>query len=124
MLRRLRTPWLAAFLLLLSPSVGGELLSVLHPCEAQSAGHVHGAAPDHAAHGAPAEDALPDGDPSCTCIGACQAPAIVAPPTTAVAAIAPHDVVDTPSAVSPLTAVTLASRPLDRLPPTTAPPLA
>lgn len=124
MLRRLRAPWLALLLLVLSPPVGGQLLPLLHPCEAQAAGHVHGAAPDHAAHGAPAGHDQPHGESACTCIGACQAPAVLGSPTTAVASIVPVGVVDTPSAVSPLTAVTLASRPLDRLPPTTAPPLA
>ena len=109
--------WLAALLLIASPAVGGQLLPVLHPCAVQGA-----EADPHAGHGAGHEQA-PDGA-QCTCIGSCHAPAVVAPPQqVAFAATA----VATPIGLLRVTAVDrvpVASRPIDRLPPPTAPPVA
>jgi hypothetical protein len=74
--RSLTLRWLAAMLLIASPAVGGQLMPLLHPCA------VEGAPGDaHQGHGASHEQA-PEGS-QCSCIGSCQAPAVVAPPRAA-----------------------------------------
>lgn len=123
MMRLLRTPWLAAVLLLASPALGGLVLPVLHPCQAEQAteqmpaGH-HGQS-GHGGH----HDQDHSGTPQCTCVGSCHVPALDAAPriTGPVAVITPvtaHRPQLSPSTQAPLIRV-----PLDLLPPYTAPPI-
>lgn len=111
MRRRLR--WLAAALLLASPAVGGQVLPLLHPCEAQQE-HAHGS---HGGH----QSADPS-DAQCTCIGSCATPpALSAPVAQVVASSAPVRPA-TASPVRPATVEPAPAPPLRYLPPPTAPP--
>lgn len=124
MIARLRTPWLAALLLLASPALGGLVLPVVHPCEATADGTM--AAGGHHAHGGhgAAGDEGSSGDPQCTCVGSCHVPALdLAPRIEApVAVILP--VIGHRPRITPRTAARLIRSPLELLPPPTAPPLA
>ncbi len=117
-MRLLRTPWLAALLLLASPAMAGVVLPALHPCPVQTAtsdgssGHQHG----HSGHDE-------SGQPTCTCVGSCHVPALVDAPQPLGAIRAQHNRVAPLPAVSPETASTGVLLPLDYLPPITAPPL-
>ncbi|MEO8480385.1 MAG: hypothetical protein ABI542_12235 [Gemmatimonadota bacterium] len=123
MIDRLRTPWLAALLLLASPAMGGLVLPVLHPCQAEQAtdqaptGH-HGQS-GHEGH----HDQGSSGTHPCTCVGSCHVPALDAGPriTGPVAVVTPV-VVHRPQ-LSPNTQAPQIRVPLDLLPPYTAPPI-
>ena len=123
-LRRWRL--LTLLLLLVTPGVAGTVLDGLHPCPesmpwAAAAGNAehgsHGGA--HDAHGGDHDAPAHSGE--CHCVGACVGAAATiafAPvfPTVALGASAT-------SAALPHPADVPASRPSDRLPPSTAPPL-
>ena len=124
---------LAAFLLVASPAIGGQLLPLAHPCpvDAPWVGEA-GTADPHAAHGHAGHEASPPSTPSgqhahedCSCIGACATPLALDTPHSAAAVRA---VVLAPPlgahAWTPVERLDGALRPLDRLPPQTAPPLA
>lgn len=109
--------WLAAFLLIASPAMGGQLLPLVHPCAAEAAEYG-----SHEGHGAGHEQA-PEGAP-CSCLGSCQATAmVVVPQAQIIAAVVPvlraHDTIAPVGVV-----VHRLDRPIDRLPPPTAPPIA
>jgi hypothetical protein len=128
-LRRMR--WVTLLLLIASPAIGGQVLPLLHPCEAQVerviegdqalASHDHG----HSQHApAPTESHSEHGDQGCQCIGACHTPAVLAAPASAelaVLAVLPPELrrAEAPEADAPPASILL-----DRLPPSTAPPLA
>lgn len=126
-LRRMR--WVTLFLLIASPAIGGQVLPLLHPCEVQVERVVEGdpalAAHDHGHHApAPAQSHSEHGGEGCQCIGACHTPALLAAPAAAelaVMAVLPPELrrAEAPEADAPPTSI-----PLDRLPPSTAPPLA
>jgi hypothetical protein len=117
--------WFAALLLFASPAIGGQVAPLLHPCEAltsEVAGH-HGDHGDHGHHTTPASGADTDTN-VCTCVGAC---------TTAVADTAiPRATIAAQHSPEPSVAprvlrndaCLVVYRPLDLLPPPTAPPLA
>lgn len=126
---------LSALLLLLSPGVGGQALALLHPCPAAvaaqaavAAGHDMAAMSHHGAH-APAE--APLGAPSeghqhegaCDCLGSCHTPALVQAPQGMVFSV-PAEAVPAVRAGWPAIESRAPSRPADRLPPPTAPPIA
>lgn len=127
MLNRRLSRWLAVLLLAISPAVAGQVLPVLLPCAiempwlatAQAGGH-HGGG-HHGGHTAPQQQAPTDGT-CCTCIGCFATATLPTPPVPPVSAVA----VDVPrhgdwpliEAVQPRHPV------IDRLPPSTAPPLA
>lgn len=123
MIARLRTPWLAALLLLASPALGGLVMPVLHPCQAEasgtgtSAGH-HG----HGDHGSQGEQDGTGGQ-QCTCVGSCHVPALDAAPRVHAPVAVFVPTADHEPRVTPRTAARLPRQPLDLLPPTTAPPL-
>jgi hypothetical protein len=120
--------WFAALLLFASPAIGGQVAPLLHPCEAltsEVAGHHgdHGDHGDHGHHTTPASGADTDTN-VCTCVGAC---------TTAVADTAiPRATIAAQHSPEPSVAprvlrndaCLVVYRPLDLLPPPTAPPLA
>jgi hypothetical protein len=135
-LRRLR--WLPAFLTLLSPGVGGDVLPLLHPCPVEqpwlateTAGEAaESQAGDHAHHG----DDTPAGDRSapshdhgdtgsCSCLGSCHAPGLVAVPRAPVLDVA---VESTAPDTRRWWSVERAGAPrlAELLPPKTAPPIA
>jgi hypothetical protein len=130
-LRRMR--WVTLLLLIASPAIGGQVLPLLHPCEVQVERILEGdqavqaAAHDHAGHSgatpAPTESHSEHGDQGCQCIGACHTPAVLAAPASAelaVLAVLPPEL----RRASGLEAdAPPASIILDRLPPSTAPPL-
>jgi hypothetical protein len=118
MMARLRTlRWLAALLLLASPALGGQAMPLLHPCE------VAGSHADpHAGHGSGHEQ-VPDGA-QCSCIGSCQAPGFIAGPQSAIVVATLGASPVAPLRVSRVLTIIAAQRPIDRLPPPTAPPLA
>ncbi len=118
--------WLAALLLVLSPALAGQLAPLLHPCGAASVGAVatHDGQSGHASHtghttGGDSESADHD---VCTCLGSCTSPAIntAAPTTTVVAQVAPG--IDRSPVLLRTDADLVGDRPLDLLPPPTAPP--
>lgn len=128
---------LSALLLLLSPGVGGQLLALLHPCPAAVAA-VAGVQPEavapamaHHGHvmadGAPSTPAAPAGGHqhagTCDCLWNCHTPAMVAAPQALIVAVAFES---TPPVQASWPAIESAepSRPVDRLPPPTAPPSA
>jgi hypothetical protein len=119
MVARFRTlRWLAALLLIASPAVGGQLMPLLHPCAVESA-----ATDSHHGHGGDHQQQAPDGA-QCSCIGSCQAPAVVTPPaTTTLTSVVGTLPVGLPR-ITDRRNVTTVSRPIDRLPPPTAPPVA
>lgn len=125
MLERLRSPWLAALLLLASPALGGQLMPALHPCEGAGAGHAHGGtaghAADHASHEA-ASDPVPPTDRSCTCIGSCHVPAIPGPPAATVVALVGGSDPLAVAAILPRAESPRRAPPPHLLPPPTAPP--
>lgn len=132
---------LSALLLLLSPGVGGQLLARLHPCPAavfapaaapeqggaavEMAGHPHAHQASHAA--APAETPPADGHDhapgTCDCLGSCHTPALVAAPQAQIVVVA-IEAQPAVRATWPAIESTVPARPVDRLPPTTAPPSA
>lgn len=122
-----RSRWLAALLLIASPAVGGQVLPAIHPCPVATG--LPDAPDDHQDHNAGLLSA-DQGDHSgsghqadCTCIGNCQpTPGQVAPGSAPVVRAATY-LVDTsvPPLLRPEPPI---ARPIDRLPPTTAPPLA
>ncbi|MEP6590924.1 MAG: hypothetical protein ABJC19_07060 [Gemmatimonadota bacterium] len=121
-LRRFR--WLAAFLLVASPAMGGQLIAVLHPCPAKAAvagvmpaaGHQHGHAPTAPGH---------SHDPTqhCNCVGTGQVATIGGAPAPTEIAVAPL-VLLRPASWRRVESRVIASALLDRLPHQTAPPLA
>jgi len=115
-LRRSRI--LALLLLLLTPGLGGWVVQAAHPCPA-AAGAV-----GHAAHGPGQHDAPADGehDEHCRCIGSChtaQAARAADAPTFGVAP-ATYQLAPQRAAGARLLP---AGRPLQLLPPATAPPV-
>ena len=118
MLARFRTlRWLAALLLIASPAVGGQLMPLLHPCAVATA-----ATDPHHGHGSDHQQA-PEGA-QCTCIGSCQAPAVVAPPAGTILTAVVEALPNSQPRISDGRDVPTISRPIDRLPPPTAPPVA
>lgn len=118
MVARFRTlRWLAALLLIASPAVGGQLMPLLHPCAVASA-----ATDPHHGHGADHEQA-PDGA-QCTCIGSCQAPAVVGSPSAVILSAEVEAQPISEPRINDGGDVPTISRPIDRLPPPTAPPVA
>lgn len=109
--------WLAALLLIASPAVGGQLMPVLHPCAVESA-----ADDQHAGHGA-GHGSVPE-DANCSCIGNCQAPADVAGPRPERVVATVFVLPTVPLRVAETAPVIASDRPIDRLPPPTAPPIA
>ena len=109
--------YLAALLLIASPAVGGQFMTVLHPCAVESA-----SADQHAGHGA-GHSSLPE-DAHCSCIGSCQAPSYVAGPRPVVVVATVSVLPTVPLRVAETTPVIASDRPIDRLPPPTAPPIA
>lgn len=116
--------WLAALLLFASPAISGQLAPLLHPCtaiESGVAGH-HGGHAGHGDPGATTEDSE-TGHEICTCLGACNTAA--ADTAVPLATIAPQHV--PAPRVAPRVvrsdAWLVVDRPLDLLPPPTAPPL-
>ena len=128
---------LSALLLLLSPGVGGQLLTLLHPCPAavaaqaptaeqgvevaQMAGHSHGMM-----HAAPAAPTPPPethhhAPGTCDCLGSCHTPALVGAPQAQIVVVA-TEAPPAARAAWPAIESTVPTRPVDRLPPTTAPP--
>lgn len=125
-LRRLRL--LTWMLLLSTPGLAGTVLQAAHPCPvdapwlaAEQAGH-HGGHAGH--HGSVPDDAGQDaGHGVCNCVGACQVGAPAPLPSGAgPIRVVPVAVVSAP--VVPSTTTAPVWRPLDRLPPSTAPPTA
>lgn len=119
MVRNRMTRWLAALMLIASPALGGQVLPLIHPCAvetAQTAGH-HGGQ-----HGADHQESAPADQ--CTCLGSCSVSALA---TVAPASIVATTVVPRPKAAAPQWPDDVSQavgRPLDLLPPPTAPPLA
>ncbi|HET8634741.1 MAG TPA: hypothetical protein VFL88_11405 [Gemmatimonadales bacterium] len=115
LLRRARSVALA--LLLMSPGLGGMAVQAFHPCPSHMV--MQGAGMHHAA--GDAHDAPSDAHSYCHCIGSCAAAAVQASPRDgrmlAVLA-APHAAPVAETADRPASQL-----PLDRLPPSTAPPL-
>jgi hypothetical protein len=120
-LRRLR--WLALVLLVAVPGLGGAALQLAHPCPVDSPwlalGHDAGHSV-HDSHGAPA-DSRASAPESCQCVGACAA-ALAPAPITDAGLIAELGDQEARRPAVPLSELAPASRPLDLLPPTTAPP--
>lgn len=128
-LRRMR--WVTLLLLIASPAIGGQVLPLLHPCEVQVERVVEGdpaLAPHDHGHGqhapAPTESHSGHEGDGCQCIGACHTPALLAAPAAAelaVMAVLPPELrrAEAPQADTPPASIVL-----DRLPPSTAPPLA
>lgn len=129
---------LSAFLLLLSPGVGGQALALLHPCPAavQAVAPVADPAAEMAAmahHGHAMADAAPEAPASpvdghqhagtCDCLGSCHTPALVDAPRALILAVA-FDGIPAVRAPWPAIESAVPSRPVDRLPPPTAPPSA
>jgi hypothetical protein len=126
---------LSALLLLLSPGVGGQALALLHPCPASVAAiaplaeaghqmaamahHGHAAAVPTPPPAAPADHSEHAG--TCDCLGSCHTPALLDSPQAMIVAVA-GDVRPAVRSVWPAIESTVPSRPVDRLPPTTAPP--
>jgi hypothetical protein len=125
---------IAALLLVASPAIGGQLVPLAHPCPVEAPWVTEGGAADpHAAHTHVAHThAAPDaptpaeqhahGD--CTCIGACATPLALDAPRSPIAVrtdLVAHEVV---RRWVPIERLDAGIRPLDRLPPQTAPPLA
>ncbi len=123
-MRALHRTWIAALLLMASPAFGGQLLPLLHPCEASTAGHAHGGATGHAGHDAPAEHGNPEESENCTCIGSCHVPVLPAAPGAGDQLMAVVTLPPAPVAISPDTAAPAAAFHLEFLPPSTAPPSA
>jgi hypothetical protein len=109
---------LALLLLLATPGVAGTALEGVHPCPEAAPASVAAEA-GHGAHGGEQESPAHAGE--CHCVGACVgavatitfAPAV---PTIAVQVVASPAVRPSPTDLP-------VSRPSDRLPPSTAPPL-
>lgn len=118
MLRLLRRARSVAFgLLLMSPGVGGMAVQAFHPCPShvvmQGAGMHHDAGPTH--------DAPAGKHAACHCIGSCAATAVQASPADGrlvAVALLPESVLVPRDSVG-----FVSQHPLDRLPPSTAPPL-
>lgn len=118
MARFLRSPWLAALLLVLSPGATGVVLPLLHPCPVEQGG-AHG---EHGSQHAPASsDAGHEG--GCTCVGSCHVPALVTTPRVATRPVAATAALDGRPPARPRSVSTVPDRPSDLLPPPTAPPL-
>jgi hypothetical protein len=120
---------IAALLLVASPAIGGQLLPLVHPCpvEAPWVSEVDNADPHathgHASHGTPVpSEQHAHGD--CTCIGACATPLALDTPRPLAAVWAAVVVPQAARPWIPVERLDGAFRPLDRLPPQTAPPLA
>jgi hypothetical protein len=122
----------AALLLIASPAIGGQLLPLAHPCpvEAPWVGDA-GTVDPHAGHGHAPHDTTAPSTPSeqhahadCTCIGACATPLALDTPRSPIAVMAAFFAPQTARPWVPVERIDGALRPLDRLPPQTAPPLA
>ncbi|MBK6495829.1 MAG: hypothetical protein IPG05_12155 [Gemmatimonadetes bacterium] len=132
---------LSALLLLLSPGVGGQLLARLHPCPAAvfapaaapgtgwgggGDGRASARASDLARR-CPGETPPADGHDhspgTCDCLGSCHTPALVAAPQAQIVVVA-TEAQPAVRASWPAIESTVPARPVDRLPPTTAPPSA
>lgn len=131
-LRRLR--WLALVLLVAVPGLGGAALQAVHPCPVDAPwlaaapstpADMPADTPAHGHHGAPAgapsHDAGGHGD-VCHCVGACAAALAPAPITDAGRILEIDADVVAQVLVAPAAELPPAAPPLDRLPPTTAPP--
>ena len=114
------------FLLLASPAVGGTVLPVAHPCpvdapwlaqEAGKGGHEHGGHHQHSK--GPANQS----GHTCTCPSACTAGLSVAVPTAFATIVLPAAPVRTLSLSADTDGGWIHAF-LDRLPPSTAPPIA
>ena len=109
---------LALLLLLATPGVAGTVLEGMHPCPetvpAQAAAET-----GHAAHGGDQES--PGHSSECHCVGACIGAAAAVAFAPAVPAVSIQIAASGP--VRPSPADLPVSRPSDRLPPSTAPPL-
>lgn len=115
LLRRARS--VALVLLLMSPGLGGMAVQAFHPCPSHML--MQGDGMHHAGGGS--HDVPADGHSYCHCIGSCAATAVQASPGDGrmlAAAALPHS---TPLAET--TEWPAPQLPLDRLPPSTAPPL-
>lgn len=111
-------------LLVASPAMGGLVLPMVHPCEVGGGEHGHGAATPQGAHSGHAPIAPDDADNGhCTCVGSCHAPALGGVPAAREFSHAFAVGTSVSVQLSPTTASGVASCPLDRLPPTTAPPI-
>jgi hypothetical protein len=115
-----RWRFLALLLLLATPGVAGTVLDGLHPCPENAPWTASAEAAAHAGHGSGNHEA-PSHSGECHCLGACVGAAAVIPfdvalPTIALDAIATSVVPSIPAGLP-------VSRPSDRLPPSTAPPL-
>lgn len=124
-----RSRVLALLLLFATPALGGSWLQAAHPCPVDSPWlQAHGAGPaDRGAQGAAHHDQGGPGDHPgaaiCHCVGTCAAAALAVLSDAPVVPIAAAPVAGHPAR---LVAATVAPtlRPADRLPPSTAPPLA
>ncbi|MDQ2669465.1 MAG: hypothetical protein M3Y31_02425 [Gemmatimonadota bacterium] len=122
MIGRLRRWRLLGLLLLLAtPGFAGTALEGLHPCPESAPWVAAASEASHAGHGAGGEHDASGHTGDCHCLGACLA-AIAALP---LAPELPGVAVDRPVLAGiPVAPADLpASRPSDRLPPATAPPL-
>jgi hypothetical protein len=115
LLRRARSVALA--LLLMSPGLGGMAVQAFHPCPSHMV--MQGAGMHHVA--GDSQDTPSNGHSYCHCIGSCAAAAVIASPRDgrmlAVLA-APQRMPVAEALAQPALPL-----PLDRLPPSTAPPL-
>ena len=111
----------AAALLVFSPAGAGQLAPLLHPCPVDAPWLARAKSESHHHH--ETSHASVPGHGSCHCIGACSAPAVVAPIEPAALAAAPIEIPPSPSRhrlVHPVSGGLLARL----LPPKTAPPRA
>lgn len=118
---------LTLLLLLATPGLGGTALQALHPCPesmpwlgagAAAAEDAHAAHAAHGPGGSHEESAPAHGD--CQCVGACLSAVALAAalPALPTAVVALHE-----GPVRPAAPPAPVAQPLDRLPPSTAPPL-
>jgi len=121
----LRSRLTSLLLLLASPAVGGTVLPVAHPCpvdapwlaQAASGGH------EHSGHHQKSDTPAKHAGHTCTCPGACTAGLSIAVPTAFGSISLPATSVRT-LASNADTAAGWTHAVLDRLPPSTAPPIA
>jgi hypothetical protein len=115
--------WVFALMLIASPAIGGQVAPLIHPCEVAEGASHHGSGSDadHGEHHSAPADAP---DTQCSCIGACFAPALPAPPASVVTTAAWQLPAPSAPRISATPELPPFDPPLLRLPPATPPPTA